>query len=200
MKHREIMCAACGGTVRSHRGPGRTMEYVRGAPKFPVPEDFDMPRCDTCGDEYVPPETEPELLLHLKRAFLDWQKGHVTQLVQRLQQEHGATKAQVAGVCGVTPSHLSHLMNGSMEDARASVTLLRLLECYASCSSEFRRHLVGSSLDLGSLRLYEVQSLWTGPGETRPSDTAGPKPHRVETWRRSANDSDALLENVVNGG
>ena len=51
----EFKCYAndcrCTGTVRSVIGPGRLREYMPGV-HLPIPDDFPVMTCDTCGETY----------------------------------------------------------------------------------------------------------------------------------------------------
>lgn len=44
-------CIECGDTVVLVTGPGRVEEYRRGV-YLPVPDDFPIPTCPTCGEAY----------------------------------------------------------------------------------------------------------------------------------------------------
>ena len=44
-------CHECGGEVDYRSGPGRTYEYVEGR-SIPIPDDFRLPTCDSCGEQY----------------------------------------------------------------------------------------------------------------------------------------------------
>lgn len=44
-------CHECGGEVDYRSGPGRTYEYAKGQ-SIPIPDDFRLPACDSCGEQY----------------------------------------------------------------------------------------------------------------------------------------------------
>ncbi len=49
-------CGECGGTVALVTGIGRTFDGG-----YPLPNDYPMPTCEGCGEEYVSPNMEPDL-------------------------------------------------------------------------------------------------------------------------------------------
>lgn len=48
-------CAVCGGSVQLLALAGRTRELRHGI-DLPIPEDFEIPTCSQCGEEYMTPE------------------------------------------------------------------------------------------------------------------------------------------------
>jgi hypothetical protein len=144
------------------------MLYLRGAPSFDVPNEFDIPECDTCHEQYLSPEIEAALLPILQEEFVQWQSQHLGTIVSHLTSRHALSKAQLAGICGITPSHLSHLLNpASSSDSKASITLLRLFECFMACPGEVERHIGGKDFDIFSLFPCDVSS-WSLPGDNLP--------------------------------
>lgn len=180
-----ITCPECGHEVRLARGVGRTREYRRGVPPMPIPDDFDVPTCSNCGETFMLAETLPALEESQHQAYLSWQSSHLEEIVRVLSERHGASKRQIAGICGVTPSHLSHLLAGT--DA-ASVTLLRLMESLLVCRSEFERHIEGSPLPVASAFPYGVHSIVHG----QYGSMSGASPRWAQREdRESANDNAA---------
>lgn len=48
-------CLECGGEMKPTQRRGRTRELVRGV-RSPIPDDFEIPTCQACGDEVWSPE------------------------------------------------------------------------------------------------------------------------------------------------
>ena len=142
MSVHQFSCAECGGIVSLATGAGRTMEYWRGVPEMPVPDDMAILTCAKCGETYTTPDIEDELAIVLGAAFRAWQSEHLGAVVHRIELRHLATRRQVAGVAGVTRQHLDQVLAGEVE---ASVTLHRLLESYDANPTECGRHLVGKT-------------------------------------------------------
>jgi hypothetical protein len=64
---RPFICPECGGQVNSCIGPGRMHLYYFDEPRFPVPEELDIPQCSVCGEEYPRADLEEAL----KKAYLE---------------------------------------------------------------------------------------------------------------------------------
>ena len=62
-------CSECGGAVKLIARSGRTREYRRGV-ALPIPDDFEIPTCTRCGEEFMTPEISEPLDLLLERVFL----------------------------------------------------------------------------------------------------------------------------------
>lgn len=149
-----FICSACRvGTVATRSGPGRTIRFRRSVPKLPVPEALGIPTCDHCGEVFVPAELEDEVARQMGPVHKSWLDHHINELVNTLIQRHGATKRQVAAACGITPSHLSHVLSGA---DTPSLTLVRLLEGFVVCQEEFERCRDGLALSECSGTLYEL--------------------------------------------
>jgi len=69
-------CGICGASVESKTGTGRMREYRRGVP-LPVPDDFGMPTCTGCGEEYLSVEQAEALDALQAPAYATWQTQHV---------------------------------------------------------------------------------------------------------------------------
>lgn len=65
-------CALCGGQVVPHQGPGRTALYCGAAPEFNIPDGMVIPRCQTCGEDFVTPENVGPLDACLAQQFEAW--------------------------------------------------------------------------------------------------------------------------------
>jgi hypothetical protein len=128
-EHKLFTCPECGGDVEVATGPGRTMQYQRSVPEFPIPDDFELPTCKECGETFVPADKERELEDHLRGEYRAWQPPYVTRLVKLIMDRHGATLRQVAGIMGVTVADLDDVRTGRL--GRFSLAALRLLECVA---------------------------------------------------------------------
>ena len=68
----EFICAMCGGIVSPCARSGRTWPLWPGEQEIPVPDDFDIPECGTCGEQYLRSSDEDELerVLRAKAAEL----------------------------------------------------------------------------------------------------------------------------------
>lgn len=132
-------CSECGHEVHLARGAGRTREYVRGV-VLPIPEDFELPTCSSCGELHMIPEFSTRLDALLRARYLREQSVHCRELVELLLASHGITQGDVEAACAVTPSYLSHVLAGRKQ---ASITLIRLLEAFVSDGGELERHLAG---------------------------------------------------------
>lgn len=53
-------CWHCGGRVRGAVGTGRTRLYMGGVER-PIPDDFELPTCEICGEVYTDPLIEQRL-------------------------------------------------------------------------------------------------------------------------------------------
>lgn len=182
-----FVCSLCGGQVSPRSEPGRLREYRRGVPKLPIPAEIAIPTCSACGELYFDQELSAKLEQLMLPAFLAWQRDHLGRLVSELQRRHGATKRQVAGICGVTPSYLSHLLAGT---EKSSPTLQRLVEAFVAKPSEFARHMRGEAFKSMAEQYFFVAPArlagsfdydWTGPGwekEAANDNTVTPSPTR----------------------
>jgi len=148
-------CGLCGALVKTRKAPGRTHEYRRGVP-LPVPDDFPMPTCTGCGEEYMSVEQGTALEARQAPAYAAWQMDHLGAVVRRLQSVHHVTLRQIEAACGVTGTYLSHVLAGRKE---ASSTLVYLLEAYAAAPREFRRRLAGEPTQAGSASSRRVRSV-----------------------------------------
>jgi transcriptional regulator with XRE-family HTH domain len=147
-------CADCEvGTVRYAKGRGRFRDYAWGV-TLEVPQDVKIPQCDKCGETYVQAADIVELDRRMKTVFTEWAAHRLSEIVGVLVLRHAVTQRQIAAVCDVTPSHLSHILAGS---AAPSMTLVRLLEAFASSQTEFDRHLSGGSAALRALYPFAVR-------------------------------------------
>lgn len=55
-----MTCFNCGGTIELIAREGRTYEIIKGR-HFPIPGDFKIPTCTTCGEEIYTIEISKEL-------------------------------------------------------------------------------------------------------------------------------------------
>jgi len=139
MNNKLFSCFECGFPVAMLALDGRTIEYHPGY-EVPIPVDFEMPTCTNCRKPYIDEELAKRLDPVLKKAFLRQQAAHFCKLVEWLKQKHNVTQIDIVRACGITPSHLSHILAGKR---RASLTLSRLLEAFVKDEREFRRHVDG---------------------------------------------------------
>lgn len=173
----EFECTQCGGRVSPRVSSGRTRVFRVGVPPMPIPEDFEIPTCSRCGETYVLPENEPALHARLREAFLRWQSVNFERWVSDLETIHSVTRSRIARACGVTPSHLSHLLAGK---DMASETLQNLIEAYVASPREFARRLKGKALTAPDFR---TEPLAFGA----PSDS-----HWVKKPSRATNDNNVV--------
>jgi hypothetical protein len=144
-------CEVCGKAVEIKSGPGRTQEYRPGL-ALPVPDDFPIPTCTGCGEEYVSEQDYRAIHETQKSHFIDWQKGYVRRVVDAIRSANKANLRDIERACGVTGTYLSHVLGGRNE---ASSTLFHLLEAFALYPAEFQRQRDGGDWGTayeGSLR------------------------------------------------
>ena len=72
------------------RATGRTRELVK-AVHLPIPEDFAIPACQSCGDEVWSPEISEALDTILSKQLGEAGRGHIDELTDRVD----VTQAQV---------------------------------------------------------------------------------------------------------
>jgi hypothetical protein len=68
-------CSECGGPVKLTARIGRTREYRRGV-ALPIPDDFEIPTCTRCGEEFMIPEVSEPLDALLEQVFLNPYSGN----------------------------------------------------------------------------------------------------------------------------
>ena len=153
-------CAECGGHVVDATGPGRAHQYHPGV-ELPIPADFAVPTCKSCGETYFSVERGDALAKAQRPAFDAWLKSRSAELVPLLVARHRVSLRHLETACGLTPTYLSHVKNGRKTP---SLMLVRLLEAFASSSTELQRHLDGrpwrrdEPLSLGLIRAQEPTS------------------------------------------
>jgi hypothetical protein len=121
----------------------------------------------------------------LRTEYLKWQKSHIDHLVETLTCRHRVPKQQGAAVCGITPSHLSHLVRDDIHRRkRAGIMLVRLLEALATAPSEFRRHLEGRPYYRHLVSLVSPQmgtpQTYVSSGNPTPAE---PARYAVRQWQ-----------------
>jgi transcriptional regulator with XRE-family HTH domain len=164
------VCQQCGGVVREKTGGDRTFEYRRGLP-LPVPDDFAIATCETCGETYMTAEEYRDLADRQKPAFLAWQKEHVARVLRTIRDANKTTLREIERACGVTGTYLSHLLAGRNE---ASQPLINLLEALALYPAEYRRQLAGTE-SWESAYEHALKTRGPGPGylkNFRPDEDA----------------------------
>lgn len=127
----------CGTLVVWKTGPGRVSEYRRGV-SLPVPEEFGIPTCPKCGEQYLTVKRGAELTEAQRPAYEAWQREQCEPLINSIRQRHSITLRQLESVCGVSATYLSKVLHSKRE---VSTTLLRLLEALDRHPSEVERHL-----------------------------------------------------------
>ena len=132
------VCTEClNGEVVLKSGGGRLFVYRRGS-CYELPADFVVPTCDDCGASFLDDALEQAARELLRPLYLEDQKRHLAYLVATIKAGVSVTNRQLEKACGVTPTYLSHLLNGRKE---ASEPLLGLLEAYAINPQEVQRRL-----------------------------------------------------------
>jgi hypothetical protein len=133
-------CPVCGeGTVSTRPSGGQTRHFKRGVSR-PIPNTIMLPTCDECGEVFMGLEDSERVDAALRLAFKGEQTARVRALVDALKLRHHATLQEVEQACAVTPSYLSHVVNGRR---LTSETLVRLIEAFAACPAEFERYRTG---------------------------------------------------------
>jgi hypothetical protein len=150
----EWPCAECGGAVELRSGRGRTALYRRGL-SLPIPAELVIPTCTRCGETFVDGDLEEAFSAALETAYREWQAAHVAALVACLGDRHNASQRQIANICDVTPSHLTHVIKGT---GSSSVMFQRFLEALVVCPSEFQRHLDGQPFERRALMRAAYES------------------------------------------
>jgi len=97
----------------------------------------------------------PELERRMLEVFRSWAATHVAQIVNILSLRHNVNQRQIARICDITPSHLSHILGAQKPP---SMTLIRLLEAFVTCGSEFERQRQGKAFQFGSAFPHAVRS------------------------------------------
>jgi hypothetical protein len=186
---KKFSCAECGGTVDMAPGVGRTREFSRGF-SVPIPDDFLIPTCGRCGELYVLPEIEQKLNAVLRKRLLQMQADHYRTLVDILMCRNGIKQKDVVRACGVTPSYMSHILNGKR---RASTTLTRLLEAFVVCNAEFMRHVEGRRWSPFDAGLFAVKASQSAKKSTQvPAWNVGQSGATSAHWVSRGNDSSSL--------
>jgi YgiT-type zinc finger domain-containing protein len=70
VKDHQMTCMECGGDVRLSPGVGRTRELERGVHLL-IPDEYLIPTCSRCGEEYFSPEITEPLDAYLKTLTYD---------------------------------------------------------------------------------------------------------------------------------
>jgi transcriptional regulator with XRE-family HTH domain len=118
---------------------GQTRHFRRGVER-PIPADVFVPICDQCAEVFMSPADSARVDAALRAALRKEQALRLQALVGVLRKRNGATQREVEQACAVTPSYLSHVLSGRR---LASETLVRLIEAFVQCSSEFERYRTG---------------------------------------------------------
>jgi len=122
---RAFQCGRCGDEVELRSCLGRTREVGVGV-VLPLPDDARVATRRGCGETWSTAEEAAELDALQAPAFGAWQAAHCKEVVARTQATHpGPTPREIERACGVTATHLSHVLSGR---GGASATLTRLLE------------------------------------------------------------------------
>ena len=125
------------------------------------PHDFAVPTCKSCGETYFSVERADALEKAQRPAFDAWLKKRSAELVPLLVARHRVSLRHLETACGLTPTYLSHVKSGRKTP---SLMLVRLLEAFASSSTELQRHLDGRAwrrdepLSIAAIRAQETTS------------------------------------------
>lgn len=147
-------CAECGANVREATGPGRRSEYRRGI-ELPVPDDFAIPTCEECGEEYFTATLAKRLAKRQAPAYEAWLKERAAALIDQLRDQHATTQWHLESACGVTRTYFSHLVRGKR---KPSLTLVRLLESFAASPAVLERYLPGRGAKPASFTAEALRS------------------------------------------
>lgn len=139
-KFKPFRCGECGDTVKLVAKAGRVSEYRRGV-SLPVPDDFEIPTCPTCGEQYFTVALSDALADRQAELLPEWKRTECAALIDHIRKQHQVTLRQIEGACAVTPTYLSHVLAGGKQ---TSLTLLRLLQAFALRPDELERQLAGT--------------------------------------------------------
>lgn len=181
MTRSDFRCSNCGGQVKLHAG-GERFRTFRWGLSLPIPQDVEIPTCEKCGETYVSAEQTAELERRMQDVFKHWAADHVGRIVKILAQRHSVNLRQIARICDITPSHLSHILGAQKPP---SVTLIRLLEAFVACGSEFDRQRQGKPFQIGRAFPHAVRSPQVGFVEL-PAGGYGEKPQMVSATSETA--------------
>lgn len=78
MTTRAFDCALCGGTVYHNAESGRTWQLYADAPLYHVPPELDIPKCKSCGEEYLSVSNEDALYAALEEQHKAWVAGNAS--------------------------------------------------------------------------------------------------------------------------
>jgi hypothetical protein len=122
-------CLECGGKMELARRSGRTREIVKGV-HLPIPSDFPVPTCQSCGEEVWAPEMSDVLDPYLTKQVGEILRGYVDVISER----HDVTQSQIGTACRVGHTYLSHVAAGRKTP---SGTLVELLSIFAEVDGAF---------------------------------------------------------------
>lgn len=136
-----IRCDNCYGKVSLMIVPGRMFNFEPGV-SIEIPENEKLLTCGRCLDTYLNLNEATHLEELLLPRLLASQAEDLGKIVDLLEKREQVTRGAIARACGVTENHLLKVVRG---EARASLTLRRLLEAYVSCPFEFQRYMRSSA-------------------------------------------------------
>jgi transcriptional regulator with XRE-family HTH domain len=122
-------CLECGGEMKLTTSKGRTRELVKGV-HLPIPDDFPIPTCSSCGEEVWAPEMTEVLDALLSKQLGGMIRGYV----EHIGEKFGVTQAQIGMACRVDRTYLSHVTAGRKTP---SGTLVELLQLFADVDGAF---------------------------------------------------------------
>lgn len=133
-----FFCMECGSSKGTRRPrPDLTWKMAHGI-ELPLPVEVPLMSCNECNEaEYGPGDIDAIEGL-LRPIFIQKLAEHVVLLVATITKQNAISSAKLEKICGVSAGYLSKLQSG---DKNMSVTIVRLLESFASHPSDVERHL-----------------------------------------------------------
>jgi hypothetical protein len=115
-------CFECGGRIELSQRSGRSREITKGV-RVPIPDDFPIPTCESCGDEVWSTELSEALDGLLNKQLGDKIRGYISILSER----HDVTQSQIASACRVGHTYLSSVAGGHKTPSGMLLEFLQIL-------------------------------------------------------------------------
>jgi hypothetical protein len=168
-------CLECGGQMELTQRRGRTRELVKGV-HLPIPDDFRIPTCQSCGDEVWSPEMSDALDAQLGKQVGGVIRGYVEHLSDRFD----VTQAQVASACRVTHTYLSHVTHGRK---MPSGTLVELLSIFEEVDGAFEHAFPSVKKSRVDERIGKLVGIVPHPAPVQESVSAGTFGDESAEWK-----------------
>lgn len=130
-------CPTCEkGEIRTFKGPGRTRPF-RCVASLSVPDEFGIPTCTHCGDEFLPAKETLRLNAGLEEAFGRLTSLRLDESLALLAGDH-RKRREIESAIGVSAGYLSRLTSGK-EPSAPLTSLLMVLSSRADALDELKR-------------------------------------------------------------